>query len=130
MKRSLSLCLLLVAASSAVAAEPHTRWVRYPAISPDGKQIAFSYQGDLWLVPSAGGKAALYEKYTYNESSSPKIIAANASIRAFSPRSLGSRRMITAVTIGDNAIMDKKGNSISLFPKKCPRIHMNTCLRL
>ncbi|MBN7813140.1 PD40 domain-containing protein [Algoriphagus sp. H41] len=32
-------------------------WLRYPAISPDGSQIAFTYKGDLYLVPSAGGKA-------------------------------------------------------------------------
>ena len=32
-------------------------WMRYPAISPDGSQIAFSYQGDIFLVPSEGGEA-------------------------------------------------------------------------
>lgn len=32
-------------------------WLRYPAISPDGKTIAFCYQGDIYLVPSAGGTA-------------------------------------------------------------------------
>jgi len=30
---------------------------RHPAISPDGRQIAFSYMGDIWLVPSDGGRA-------------------------------------------------------------------------
>jgi tricorn protease len=30
---------------------------RHPAISPEGKQIAFSYMGDIWLVSSEGGKA-------------------------------------------------------------------------
>ncbi len=30
---------------------------RHPAPSPDGSQIAFSWQGDLWLVPAAGGAA-------------------------------------------------------------------------
>jgi len=30
---------------------------RHPAPSPDGSQIAFSWQGDLWLVPVAGGDA-------------------------------------------------------------------------
>ena len=32
-------------------------WLRYPAISPDGKQIAFGYKGDIYLVNSAGGQA-------------------------------------------------------------------------
>lgn len=32
-------------------------WMRYPAISPDGTQIVFSYKGDLYLVASGGGKA-------------------------------------------------------------------------
>lgn len=32
-------------------------WIRYPAISPDGSQICFEYEADLWIVPSAGGDA-------------------------------------------------------------------------
>lgn len=32
-------------------------WARYPAISPDGRQIAFTYKGDLYTVPSSGGEA-------------------------------------------------------------------------
>lgn len=32
-------------------------WLRYPAISPDGRQIAFSYRGDIYLVPAEGGTA-------------------------------------------------------------------------
>ncbi|MFZ9388579.1 MAG: S41 family peptidase [Chitinophagaceae bacterium] len=34
-------------------------WMRYPAISPDGKTVAFSYQGDLYTVPATGGTATL-----------------------------------------------------------------------
>ncbi|NOX38667.1 MAG: peptidase S41 [Calditrichaeota bacterium] len=30
---------------------------RTPAPSPDGQQIAFSFQGDIWLVPATGGEA-------------------------------------------------------------------------
>lgn len=30
---------------------------RFPALSPDGEHIAFSYMGDLWTVPSEGGRA-------------------------------------------------------------------------
>ena len=32
-------------------------WLRYPAISPDGKTIAFAYQGDIYTVPTVGGEA-------------------------------------------------------------------------
>ena len=32
-------------------------WIRYPAISPDGSQICFEYESDLWIAPAAGGDA-------------------------------------------------------------------------
>ncbi len=32
-------------------------WLRYPAISPDGKYIAFEYKGNIWKVPVSGGQA-------------------------------------------------------------------------
>jgi tricorn protease len=32
-------------------------WLRYPAISPDGKSIAFSFEGHLFVVASTGGTA-------------------------------------------------------------------------
>ncbi len=31
--------------------------LRFPAVSPDGKEIAFSYQGDIWKASSEGGTA-------------------------------------------------------------------------
>ncbi|MEE9442799.1 MAG: S41 family peptidase [candidate division Zixibacteria bacterium] len=33
------------------------KYARYPALSPDGSTIAFSYFGDIWTVPSGGGEA-------------------------------------------------------------------------
>ena len=32
-------------------------WLRYPSISPDGKSVAFSYGGNLYIVSSEGGEA-------------------------------------------------------------------------
>ena len=43
-------------------------WLRYPAISPDGQTIAFSYKGDIYAVPAAGGNAiplTLGESYEF-----------------------------------------------------------------
>lgn len=43
-------------------------WLRYPAISPDGKTIVFSYKGDLYKMASSGGDAipmTLHEAYDY-----------------------------------------------------------------
>jgi Tol biopolymer transport system component/C-terminal processing protease CtpA/Prc len=32
-------------------------WLRYPALSPDGSHIAFTYKGDVYTVPASGGEA-------------------------------------------------------------------------
>ncbi len=34
-------------------------WLRYPAISPDGKTIVFNYKGDLYKVDTKGGTAII-----------------------------------------------------------------------
>ena len=40
-----------------VFAQNNPLWLRYPAISPDGKWIVFGYKGDLYKVSSSGGNA-------------------------------------------------------------------------
>lgn len=50
------LALALIMAASALQAAPEGRLMRYPAIS--GDKIVFTYGGDLWVVPSAGGMAS------------------------------------------------------------------------
>ena len=58
MKRSAFYSILagtIVYASAALAETP--RWVRNTAISPDGSQVAFTYKGDIFIVPVSGGSA-------------------------------------------------------------------------
>lgn len=55
MKRII-LAASLLACMAAVAAEAPL-WLRQTAISPDGTTIAFAYKGDIFTVPSNGGRA-------------------------------------------------------------------------
>src|SRR5215472_12594913 len=47
---------LLILASQSSFAQPA---LSEPALSPDGKEIAFVSGGDIWVVPSSGGEAHL-----------------------------------------------------------------------
>ena len=47
---------------------------RFPAPSPDGEYLAFTYHGDIWRVPITGGRAVrltVHEKYDRNPVWSP-----------------------------------------------------------
>ncbi len=64
---------LLVLAAVAPAQEP-IRFARTPDISPDGRLVAFSYLGDIWVVESIGGVArpvTLHEAHDYMPVFSP-----------------------------------------------------------
>ena len=49
--------LTLGAAVPTLSAQETARWLRKNAISPDGTRIAFSYKGDIYVVPVQGGRA-------------------------------------------------------------------------
>ncbi len=55
MKLLFTTCAMLCAALTAGAVTP--LWMRDARISPDGKQIAFTYKGDIYKVASTGGEA-------------------------------------------------------------------------
>jgi Tol biopolymer transport system component len=57
-----------------VFAQENPLWMRYPAISPDGQTIVFSFQGDLFTVSSNGGEArhlTIHKAYDYRPVWSP-----------------------------------------------------------
>ncbi len=53
--KKLSLIFAMIA--TALVAQASPLWMRYPAISPDGTQIAFCYKGSVYVAPTAGGEA-------------------------------------------------------------------------
>jgi hypothetical protein len=57
----LTFCFVL--SLNTVLAANNLLWLRYPAISPDGSQIAFSYKGDIYTVPVSGGQSGHFGPY-------------------------------------------------------------------
>lgn len=55
--KKILLALIAPLATASVMAQSDPLWMRFPAISPDGKTVAFSYKGDIWTVPANGGQA-------------------------------------------------------------------------
>ncbi len=67
--RSLLCVLLCLFLSAAAFGQDNPLWLRYPAISPDGQTILFSYKGDIYSVSAAGGNAiplTLSETYEFS----------------------------------------------------------------
>src|SRR5947207_12087234 len=61
-----ALLVTLCFAASKVEAQEPIRFARTPDISPDGKLVAISYLGDIWVVEAIGGVAwpvTMHEKH-------------------------------------------------------------------
>ncbi len=56
MKR-IAILLLLLGGAQRLPAQQNPQWMRYPAISPDGSTIVFTYHGDIYKVSTSGGEA-------------------------------------------------------------------------
>jgi tricorn protease len=66
MQVRLFVCSFLLAWACPAFSQPDAALLRHPAISPDGQTVAFSYQGDIWTVPTTGGSAqrlTIHEAY-------------------------------------------------------------------
>jgi len=60
--------LVFLGLTFTVFAQSNPLWLRYPAISPNGKEIVFGYKGDLFKVSTEGGTAlplTLHEAHDY-----------------------------------------------------------------
>jgi len=64
-----SLPVLAETSFPALGLENNPLWLRYPAISPDGKTIAFSFRGHIFTVPATGGLAVPLTAGTAHDSS-------------------------------------------------------------
>lgn len=51
------LTLIFAMIATALVAQASPLWMRYPAISPDGKQVAFCYKGSIYVASANGGEA-------------------------------------------------------------------------
>ena len=56
MKKLLLSAFVICLAGTSIAQESPL-WMRHCALSPDGTTIAFTYKGDIYTVPSTGGRA-------------------------------------------------------------------------
>lgn len=70
--RSLLAFALLLAGTGSSIAQVQPTFLSNPTISPDAKTIVFSYEGDLWKVPTQGGPALRITAMDGNEIS-PRI---------------------------------------------------------
>ena len=68
MNRKQIIPFLALCAAAQLAAADDPLWMRYPALSPDGQTIAFSYKGDLYTVPAKGGKATQLTSHAAHDS--------------------------------------------------------------
>lgn len=92
--------LLLLPFLGANAAE-NPLWMRYPKISPDGKMIAFSYKGDIYVVASTGGEAKRIT--TWNSYEYQPMWSNDGKTLAFSSNRFGGMDIFTIPAAGGSA---------------------------
>lgn len=91
--------VLFLSLASLAAAEP-VRLAHEPALSPDGKTLAFSWRGDIWTVPVAGGTAT---RLTVHEAvdSSPSFSPDGKQLAFTSDREGSKQVFVMPVTGGE-----------------------------
>ncbi|MFA5803181.1 MAG: S41 family peptidase [Melioribacteraceae bacterium] len=99
MKKLYIIIMLIILVSTNYAQE--NLLLRFPALNNDGSKIAFSFQGDIWTVPSSGGKATrltIHEAYESNP-----IFSSDGKELAFSGARYGNNDIFVIPTEGGTA---------------------------
>ena len=99
-KRTLLTGLFILSCASVFSANP--LWMRYPAISPDGSLVAFSYKGDIYKVSVNGGQAV---RLTTNDAfdSNPIWSPDSRKIAFVSDRETGAKNIFVMAADGGTA---------------------------
>ena len=85
-----------------MAMAENIRFASHPSLAPDGEQIYFSYDGDIYTVPSGGGQATAVITMT-GEQDYP-IVSPNGKWLAFSSNIQGNNDVYVVPVSGGNAV--------------------------
>jgi tricorn protease len=55
--RAPAIICLMILGLAPLHAQQRLQLMSHPAVSPDGKRLAFDYNGDIWVASSDGGVA-------------------------------------------------------------------------
>ncbi len=98
MKRIITIATAALIAYGVAFAQETPKWIRKNDISPDGSKIAFSYKGDIFVVPATGGRAL---QITTNESyDSEPIWTADSKSIVFTSYREGSKDIFVTTAEG------------------------------
>ena len=92
-----SVCVFLFA--SAAHGQQAIRLANNPALSPDGQQLAFDWNGDVWIVRAGGGEARQLTTHPGRDSQ-PKFAPDGQKIAFISDRE-GSPQVFTVSVDGE-----------------------------
>lgn len=95
--KKLSLFSIAVLMTVTAAAE-NVRFAYRPSLTPDGKEIYFSYDGDIYKVPAAGGTALSVVSLAGNENN--PIVSPDGKYLAFSSDIQGNNDVYVVPTAG------------------------------
>ena len=129
MKQLLIFITLFVSITTNAVGNP--LWLRHSAISPDGKDIAFSYKGDIYLVSTEGGVArqmttnAAYDAYPVWSPDGQKIAFASTREGSFDiylmSRWGGEPRRLTTSSNSEIPMALPTTTTCSIFQTSCRR---------